>query len=265
MPSSPMPPPDTLRRLLQETGAQPGATQAHPHMPLGIPEIDAHLAGGLPLGVLHELTATGIEAELATLQAAFAAHLIARMSQQAAQEPGTILWVSPQPDLYALGLIRYGIDPSRLLLVEARDNTEALQVMETALRTGGVDAVVGEISDLGRIEGRRLHFACQTNGITAFALRRWPHGRSLTRKPSTEGTAAATRWRIAHAPSESPIPRLPGPPRWRLDLLHARAGRPGAWITEVTDAPNPLRLVTRLPGEPAGGQPAAPLPLSATG
>ena len=48
------------------------------------------------------------------------------------------------------------------------------------------------------------------------------------------GSAAATRWRIASAPSEPAAGELGlGAPRWRVTLERCRGGRTGAWILEA--------------------------------
>lgn len=226
----------------------------------GDARIDAHLpGGGLPLGLLHELTATGLAAETGATAAAFAAWLLARLPAGAGGAPRRVLWAATCCDLHAPGLLAYGLDPARLVLVRTRDDAETLQVMETALREGGLAAVVGEVGRLGRLAGRRLHLACRRRDVTGFVLRRHPHGAG--RAAEREGTAVATRWRITAAPSRSDLPdalgpREPGAPSWRLELLHARGGREGGWLVEigsdeVSDAPPALRVVAELSAAPA--------------
>ncbi|MBV9735429.1 MAG: damage-inducible mutagenesis protein [Acidisphaera sp.] len=224
----------------------------------GDPRVDAHLpGGGLAVGQLHEVGAAAMEAQTGAAAGGFAAALLARL-------PGTILWIAPCCDLHPPGLLAYGLDPGRLVLVRTQGDEQTLQVMEAALREGGAGAVLAEAGRLGRMPARRLQHACLGGGVTGFVLRRWPHGR----KPMpAEGNAAATRWRLAPAPSDAdPLdPHLdPGPPRWRVELLHARGGRPGAWIMEAGNAgqrgpegqAHPLRVVAALADDPAA--PAGP-------
>jgi protein ImuA len=197
-------------------------------------------------------TATGLDAETGTLTAAFAAALLAGFpsSQQ------VILWVAQRCDLYPPGLSAYGLDPARLLLVQTMADAETLKVVEAALRQGGAAAVVGEVGELGRLAARRVQLACGKHGITAFALRRWPYGRKQTSRP--EGNAAATRWCLHPEPSQAQAittPPEPGSPRWRVGLLHARGGRPGAWIMERNEiedvaTTHPLRVVAALADYP---------------
>lgn len=230
---------DRLRKPAGEWGA----------LPFGDARVDACLpVGGLPLGQLHEIGAAGLEAETGVLTAGFVAALLARLP---AHLP--ILWIAPCDDLHPPGLLTYGLDPGRLVLVRPRDDAGTLGAMETALRAGGLAAVVGEVGQLERTASRRLQFACLGSGVTGFALRRWPHGR---KRADREATAAVTRWQLTPAPSELDA-REPGAPRWRVALTHARGGRPGAWVLElpmkeVENGPtHPFRVVAELADHPA--------------
>jgi protein ImuA len=222
----------------------------HGVLPFGDARVDDCLAGGLPLGQVHEIGADGIEAETGTLAAAFAASWLARLV-----DPRPVLWIAPPPgrhtpELYPPGLFACGLDPARLLLARSggdgpgRDGT--LAVMEAALREGAVAVVVAEAGRVGRLAGRRLHLAALAHGSTGFLLRRWPHGRAATRDAGAVA-AVATRWRLAPAPSVIEQ-REPGAARWRVELLHAAGGRPGAWLMqqERDDAPVSLRVVAGL-------------------
>lgn len=206
-------------------------------MRLGDSCLDGHLPEGLRLGAVHEVHATGSERETGTLAGAFAALLLSRL-------PGRlpILWAAPVCDLYPPGLMAYGLDPGRLVMARTRDDTETSRIMELALREGGLDAVLGEIGVLPRLPAHRLHLACQRHGITAFVLRREPWGAKCS---AADSMVVATRWRLSPAPSALDG-HGPGAPRWRAELLHARGGREGSWLLEVTDAPHALRVVAKL-------------------
>ena len=206
----------------------------HGGVAFGDAAVDAHLPEhGLALGQVHEIGAAEFDdrqARTGALAAAFAACLLARL-------PGTrpILWIATVCDLYPHGLAACGLDPARLIFVQARRDAEVLAAMETALREGAAAAVLGEVGTFQRLAARRLQLACRRQGSTGFVLRRWPHGAAPARR-AAEGNAAATRWRLAPWPSES-RDREPGPARWRVELLQARGGRPGAWIMELAEAP----------------------------
>jgi protein ImuA len=210
--------------------------------------------GGLPLGQLHEVGAgtgtadqagTALEAETGALASAFIAGLVARLPSRL-----PILWIASRADLHPPGLLPYGLDPARLVLIRPPDNAGCLAALETALREGGAAAVVGEVGRFERTVSRRLQLACLSHGVTGFVLRRWPYGR---REQDREATSVVTRWRLAAAPSERDG-REPGPQRWRVALTHARGGRPGEWIMEASDdadAPHPFRVVAALAGDAA--------------
>jgi protein ImuA len=221
----------------------------------GDARVAAHLPpGGLPLGALHEIAAAGLAAETGALQAAFIACLLALLLRRPEARPA--LWIARRADLYPPGLLAYGLDPARLVLVQSPRDATTLAGAEAALREGAAAAVVAETGALAPLAARRLHLAARTGGSTGFVLRRWPHGRKATDR---EANAAATRWRLAPAPSvpdpsvpdpSGTSPGEPGPPRWQVTLAQARGGRPGAWIMELTeggqDAPPALRVVAGL-------------------
>ena len=259
----PLPPPRPARLLRSATGMPSRAAVLPPHLaalrdrmrgsvvgragvlPFGDRRMDECLPAdgarrGLPLGAVHEVGAAGIEAETGALGAGFIAGLLARLPSNL-----PVLWAAPRDDLYAPGLLAFGLDPGRLVMARPGDDAATLAVMETGLREGGLAAVVGEVGGFERIASRRLMLACQRHGVTGFVLRRWPHGR----RGRDEATAVATRWEIAAVPSDDDG-REPGPPRWRAMLTHCRGGKPGAWIVEAGEsedgAAHPVRVVAAL-------------------
>jgi protein ImuA len=140
-----------------------------------------------------------------------------------------------------------------------RDDTEVLAVAEDALSTVGVKAVFLEVEAVDLTAGRRLQLACEKQGATGFLIRRRPYGGQAR---TATGTAAATRWQVAPAPSAPEMGEFGlGPPRWRVELARCRGGRPGAWLFEAeaaftweaSDGPHPLRLVA-----PVGDRDLAP-------
>jgi len=209
-----------------------GARTARGVLPFGDPGIDEALpGGGLPLGCWHELAGVGPETETAAAPAAFAALAAAPLARR-----GEAVWVLRRDDLFAPGLSGLGFPARRLIQVCARDEGEALAVMEDALATAGVAAVFAEIEAVDLTAGRRLQLACEKQGATGFVIRRRPYGGA---DRAQTGSAAATRWRIAPAPS-SPVAFGLGQPRWRAELERCRGGRPGAWTLEAALAFDPL-------------------------
>lgn len=214
----------------------------------GAAEVDDALGGGLALGRWHEVGGAGLEAETSAAPAAFTALMAAPLARR-----GWAVWVLRREDLWAPGLEGLGFPPERLIQVCARDEAEALGVMEDALATSGVTAVIGEVEAVDLTAGRRLQLACERSGATGFVIRRRPFGGQARREAA--GSAAATRWRAASAPSEPPAGEFGlGAPRFHAALERCRGGRPGEWLFEARsafseeawDGTHPLRLVADL-------------------
>lgn len=223
-------------------------------LPFGDPRIDGlFLGGGLPLGQWHEVGGEGMEVETAAAPAAFTALLAAPLAAR-----GEVVWVLRRDDLWAPGLAGLGFPAERLIQVCAHDEAEALAVMEDALATVGVAAVVGEVDAVDLTAGRRLQLACEKQGATGFLVRRRPYGGPAKRE--TAGSAAATRWRVASAPSQPPAGEFGlGAPRFAVTLERCRGGRTGGFLFEAASAyemgayeldmdhgTHPLRLVAEL-------------------
>jgi protein ImuA len=225
-------------------GLEPFAAPPAGVLPFGDGRIDARLpGGGLALGRWHEFAGEGLELETGAAAAAFVARLAAPLAMR-----GEIVWVCRSDDLYAPGLASLGFPAERLIQVCARDEAEALAVIEDALRTPGVAAVLGEAEAVDLTAGRRLQLACERGSAAGLIIRRRPYGGAD--KTRASGSAAATRWSIAPAPSE-PAPGIPGlgAPRWRVGLERCRGGRTGAWLMEASeddDAAHPFRVVAEL-------------------
>lgn len=140
--------------------------------------------------------------------------------------PGAIVWVGEQGSrresgrLAGRGLAMFGVDPGRLVFVEAGKPRDALWAVEEAMTSAAVALVVAEVSGMDFTASRRLALASEARGRPAILL---PGHRC-------EGaTAAAARWRVS-ARASGPNRwdrRAPGHPRWRAVLERSRAA-PGA-------------------------------------
>ncbi|MBO0737350.1 MAG: damage-inducible mutagenesis protein [Alphaproteobacteria bacterium] len=227
---------------------QPAAT-AHGVAPFGIAAIDRALpCGGLARGALHEFLGVGGDEEDGALVAAFATRIIGRL---AGTEDGMVVWCLSRSDLYGPGLAAQGLDPRRVVLVRTLRDSEILWAMEDGLRTHGILAVVGEIGSLPAVASRRLQLAAERSGVTALMLRRWRNGGQAARERALPN-AAMTRWRIAALPSY-PVKGKPGigRPRWRVELLRCRGGKPACWEMELPDATDHVSLSAALADRPA--------------
>lgn len=209
-------------------------------------------AGGLPLGALHEMVAP--ETREAGALAGFAAALVARLI---ARRPGIAIWVADRASpsesgrLHAPGLHALGLDPGRVVLVAARDAADVLWVMEEALKSRGVAAVLAEIRGAPRAldltATRRLALRAQGRAVAALLLRT---------DAVPEPTAAVTRWHVAARPAATAggFSQGVGRPAWRVDLVKNREGRLGGWNLDWTPHERRFDL---LPPDPVA-RPAAP-------
>jgi protein ImuA len=152
------------------------------------------------------------------------------------------------------GLAGLGLDPARLIRVEARAGADALWAMEEALTAGAF--VLGE-AGLARgydlTASRRLHRAARESGGQALVVR----------AHDADGTSAAlTRWRVASVPGAAApwrgaggLPGL-GSLRLRAVLERRRGGAPAAfemeWEDDALRSLEPAALADRAPQALAG-------------
>lgn len=215
-------------------------------LPFGIAGLDGRLpGGGLGCGRLHEVAGGGAGAVDGAAAAGFAAGIATRTT-------GSVVWCGTRGDLFAPGIAAAGLGPDRVIQVAASDDRTVLAIMEEALRTPGVGAVVGEVARLSMTASRRLQLAAEGTGAIGLALRR------VRRIAEAEGfgqpTAATTRWRISTlASARLPVPGV-GRARWRVELLRVRGGEPAELILEACDATGRLALPADLADGPGAAR-----------
>ena len=241
----------TIRRV-EEGGSSPG-----PHLPVGAAEIDRVLpGGGLRLGCVHEVVGD----EAAT---GFCAILLARCLRGTKDDRAgpALLWLSRGSDLYAPGLVRYGVGAGRLLVVSGLKRDEDVHwAMEEALRCPAVGAVVAETGRVGLAASRRLMLAAEGKEVLGLSLSR---GSCVGTRRGTGVRSAFSRWRVTavQAGNRARQPRSPwevcprapsgrtgwsgeatlphrsadSSARWLVQLLHCRGGRPGEWLARWAD------------------------------
>ncbi|MFT8246747.1 ImuA family protein [Roseomonas sp. BN140053] len=200
---------------LERAGAAEALARTGEHaIPLA-PGIDAALPGGdgLPRAALHEILAAGAGAA-----AGFAALLLARSG-------GTVFWIARRPDAWPPGLARFGLSPSRLVLVQAEAESDALWAMEEALRCPAVSGALLMHEASGRppdgVAARRLQLAAETGGGIGLLLRE--------DEDSPGPVLATTRWRISGRAGTGLSRHDLGDPQWCLELLRARGAKPASW------------------------------------
>jgi hypothetical protein len=204
--------------------------------------------GGLEAAALHEFCAGPGESESAAAATAFAAIAAAQILRG---QDGCLLWAASLSDCYPPSLARLGLDPSRIVWAECRKDAEVLSVMEEALHSRALTAILGEAGALSLKMGRRLDAAARQSGTAALLLRR--HRSKPLKAAAFPSGAAATRWRVSAMRGDALNLPYPGLPRWRLDLEYCRNGRTASWIVEVSDGSDGdqgkagyVRVVTEL-------------------
>ena len=186
--------------------------------------IEANFPNGVfPIRAVHEMVCDNIEQ--ATASSGFISGLLSRLMQHG----GACLWISLSGDMYPVALRTFEIEPDRIIFIQLNKDKDVLWVMEEALKCNGLTAVVGELSAVDFKQSRRLQLAVEQSGVTGFILR--------NRAKKMGSTACAARWHIKPLASE-PIDGLPGLgfPRWQVELIRVRNGKPGNWVVEWSDS-----------------------------
>lgn len=193
-----------------------GSATKRGHLPFCVPDIDRRLpGGGLAFGSTHEIAGGDSDVVTGAVSALFTAGIVARTS-------GPVVWCLTRTDLFAPGLGQAGLDLNRVIFVESDSEEGVLDNAETALRFGGLAAVVAEVVRLPMIASRRMQLAAEQTGTMGLIIRRWRRQSEAT--DYGQPTASSTRWRVSSMPSEElPVPGV-GRPRWMVELLRARAG-----------------------------------------
>ena len=224
-------------------------------VPFGVAALDRCLAGGgLALGRVHEVVGEARSEVRDAAAVGFAAALLVRLLRER-KCGGDVLWCPRGANPFggmpsARGLAELGLDPSRIILVEAHDEADRLWVMEEGLRCSGLAAVVAELGPVhpGRgardsVSCRRLQLAAEASGVTGILLR------------PDAGAAAAigtpeSRWQVTAGSSPE---GLDWRPCWQVKLLRARNGRSGeakiVWEAErgIFHSAIPLSTATHSP------------------
>lgn len=172
-----------------------------------------------PMGATHEFFCDGAENMAAT------GGFIAGIATALMNYRGACLWISTSSTVFPPALKLFGIDPERIIFVNLQKETDVLLATEEALTCDGLAAVVAEMRELSFTASRRLQLAVEQSRVTGFILR---HN---SRNVNT--TACVTRWKISALASayRDNMPGI-GFPRWNVELLKVRNGKPGNWQVE---------------------------------
>ena len=216
---------DIITQLKKELLALQGFRPlVHSHQQIDLGTINHSFPNSqFPLGANHEFICNSSES--LTASSGFIAGILSSMLQkgQAKALAGAVVWISSSQIIFPPALVNFGIDPAQLIFIHLKK--DILWTIEEALKCEGLVAVVGEIASIDLTASRRLQLAAEQSRVTGFLLRHHP------RQLNT--TAFTCRWQIHPLQSETSdgLPGI-GFPRWQVELLKVRNGKPGSWQLE---------------------------------
>jgi protein ImuA len=175
-----------------------------------------------PTGAIHEF----ISYEAAN--AASTSGFITAVTGKLIKKGGLCLWVGNGRKVFPAGLKHFGLEPDRMVFINAPRVKDALWIIEEALKCEALTAVIGEVKELSFTDSRRLQLAVEHSGVTGFIHRYCPRVENAV--------ACTTRWKITSLPGSS-VGGLPGVGHssWDVQLLKVRNGRPHSWQVSWTD------------------------------
>jgi protein ImuA len=177
---------------------------------------DAFPNGSFPTGAVHEFLTSRSEDAAATC--GFISGLLSTLMGK----NGSVLWISSSGSIFPPALKSFGVQPDRFIFIDVQKEKDVLWATNEALKCGALTAVVAEVRDVSFTESRRLQLSVEESQVTGLVFRR------NSQKINT--TAFVSRWKISSVASE-PVDDLPGIgfPKWDVELLRIRNGKPGRW------------------------------------
>jgi len=178
--------------------------------------------GSFPLGAIHEFISSGPESAAAT--GGFISALVSPLMKKG----GTGIWIGSSGKIFPPALQQFGIEPSRIIFIDLQKEKDLLWTVEEALKCHGLATVIAEIPALSFTTSRRFQLAVEQSRVTGFIHR--------TNALILNTNASVSRWKIRPLPTETydGLPGL-GYPRWNVELLKIRNGKPGVWQMEWSD------------------------------
>ena len=155
----------------------------------------------------------------------------------AGQSSGQVVWAREdwRPDRLNPSGFSSFLDPGRLLVVSAGNQTDVLAATEEALRFGAVAMVIAELSQpLGLTAGRRLQLAARAGKATGLCI--IPEGMG--------SNAAETRWRC------SPVFSTDDSTLQLWELIKNKSGTLGDWYVRWGSASRRLYVVSQAGQRP---------------
>ncbi len=202
--------------LVLEGSHKPNSEQ----LSVGLGEIETAFPGKIfPCGAVHELIS--LSSEDASSTNGFISVVLGKLMQKS----GCCIWISNKRKIFPPALKAFGIDPERILFVDAWKVKDVLWTIEEALNCDALTAVVGEINEISFNDSRRLQLAVEKSKVTGFIHRQNPK--------VINAVACVSRWKISPVASvlTDKIPGV-GFPRWDVELLKVRNGQTGKWTIQ---------------------------------
>jgi protein ImuA len=222
--------------ILRLQGFKPGGSNSLLDSRLGSIR-DAFPNSTFPLGAVHEFLSERKEDTSASV--GFITGILSALIGKS----GAAMWISSSRTLFPPALKSFGIDPERFIFIDLKNERDVIWAMDEALKCGALSAVVGEIQKISFTESRRLQLAVEKSQVSGFIVRK--DLRNL------ETSACVSRWKITSLPSER-IDDLPGVgfPKWRVELLRIRNGKPGVWDIQFKNGRfKPVHRISNAPLE----------------
>src|SRR5437762_4026766 len=224
------------REILPLQGIRPTLSVTQRDIGLG-PVKYAFPNASFTLGVVHEFCYNRLEDE--TASCGFIAAVLSALMKSG----GVSLWISPSRILFPPALKSFGIDVDKIIFLDLQKEKEVLWAMEEALKCDGLTTVVAETRQIDFNASRRLQLAAEQSKVTGFVLHRSQNSFYIS--------TSVTRWKITPLPSAFPndMPGV-GYPRWNVELLKVRNGKPGSWKIEwVADRFRHISNIESIPIE----------------
>jgi protein ImuA len=174
-----------------------------------------------PIGCTHEFLSSSIEDMAAT--SGFIGVLLSKLMQF----DGAAIWISASRTLFPAALKRFGVQPDKIIFVDLKNESDVLYAIEESLKCKRIAAVIGEVKHITFKQSRRLQLAAEQSRVTGLLVRHQPK--------ILNTIACVSRWRITSLPRGLPdgMPGI-GFPRWNVELLRVRNGKPGTWQVEYS-------------------------------
>ena len=133
-----------------------------------------------------------------------ASTLAFQVAQATAAEGEMIVVMDPERRFYPPAVVKLGINPDQLIIVNPQSDTDAIWASDQTARCRGVAAVLWRCKKLDSRHQRRLQLACESSGSLTFLLRpltlqkepSWAHVRMLIRASEKLGTSLPNQLHI---------------------------------------------------------------------